>query len=190
MNKFIQKSFFVLNIKMSPTIASFFRCSYLKVVGMQIGNNTIIPRLIISWPHQVSIGSNCQLEPNTIFKYDGIWSPGPSIVIGDEVFIGSGCEFNINSGIKIGKYSNIASGCRFIDHDHGSVRGIRIGVQDSIRSSIAIEDDVWLGADVIVLKGVTIGSGAIVAAGAVVNKSIPANQIWGGVPCKFIKERI
>lgn len=189
MSKFLQKSFFVLNKKIGPSVMSFFRSSYLKVLGMQIGKDTVIPRLLVSWPHQVSIGSHCQLEPGTIFKYDGIWNPGPSIKIGDEVFIGNGCEFNINTGITVGRYSNIASGCRFIDHDHGSAAGIRIGAQDSIRAAITIEDDVWLGADVIVLKGVTIGNGAIVAAGAVVNKSIPANQIWGGVPCKFIKER-
>jgi acetyltransferase-like isoleucine patch superfamily enzyme len=59
-----------------------------------------------------------------------------------------------------------------------------------VRAAIVIGGDVWLGANVIVLKGVTIGTGAIVAAGAVVNRSIAENQIWGGVPAKFIKMRV
>ena len=53
-----------------------------------------------------------------------------------------------------------------------------------------IEDEVWIGANVIVLRGVRIGTGAIIAAGAVVNKDVPSFEIWGGVPAKFLKKRI
>lgn len=158
---------------------------------MKIGNKSFIPKHTkVTWPHQVSIGNNCLLEHNIYFKFDGIYSKGPSIVIEDEVFIGFGCEFNINCGIRVSKYSNIASGCRFVDHDHGTEAGKLIGPQQSIKDPILLEKDVWLGCNVVVLKGVTIGEGSVVAAGAVVTKSIPANQIWGGVPAKFIKNRI
>ena len=54
---------------------------------------------------------------------------------------------------------------------------------------VVVEDDVWIGAGVIVLKGVTIGSGSIVAAGAVVTKSIPPFSIAAGVPAKVIRQR-
>lgn len=54
---------------------------------------------------------------------------------------------------------------------------------------VIIENDVWIGANATILKGVTVGEGAIVSAGSVVTKSIPPYQIWGGVPAKFIKER-
>lgn len=158
--------------------------------GMKIGKGTYMPKTYITWPHQVVIGENCNLEHMIYFKYDGIWSKGPSIVIEDEVFIGFGCEFNINYGIKISKHSNIASGCKFIDHNHGTKTGLLIGPQPSIKGKIVIGKDVWLGCNVVVLKGVTIGDGAVVAAGAVVNTSIPSNEIWGGIPAKFIKTRI
>ncbi|WP_264565365.1 acyltransferase [Flavobacterium sp. N3904] len=157
---------------------------------MKIASGVCIPKIYTIWPHQVSIGKNCILEHGVYFKYAGIWSRGPSIVIEDEVFIGADCEFNINCGIKISKYSNIASGCKFIDHDHGTKSGMLIGPQASIKGAILLEKDVWLGCNVVVLKGVSIGAGSIVAAGAVVTKSIPANQIWGGVPAKFLKNRI
>ena len=54
---------------------------------------------------------------------------------------------------------------------------------------VVIEDDVWCGANVTILKGVTIGHGSVVAAGAVVTKSFPPYSIIGGVPAKLIKMR-
>jgi acetyltransferase-like isoleucine patch superfamily enzyme len=158
-------------------------------MGMQIGAGSNIPRMYITWPHQVSIGKNCVLERDVFFKYDGIWQKGPSIIIGDEVFIGKGCEFNINCKIVMHNYVSIASGCKFIDHDHGIAAGKRIGPQQSVRAEIIINEDAWLGVNVIVLKGVLIGTGAVIAAGAVVTKSVPAYEIWGGVPAKKIGDR-
>lgn len=54
---------------------------------------------------------------------------------------------------------------------------------------VIIEEDVWCGANVTILKGVTIGRGSIIAAGAVVTKNIPAYSIAGGVPAKVIKKK-
>ena len=51
-------------------------------------------------------------------------------------------------------------------------------------AAIVLDRDVWLGANVVVLKGVTIGRGAIIAAGAVVNQNVPEFEIWGGVPAR------
>ena len=158
---------------------------------MQIGRGTLLPRVHVTWPHQVSLGADCHLEHDVYFKYDGIYAPGPSICIGDRVFLGFGCEFNARRRIEIGVDSLIGSGCKFIDHDHGIVRGaIPMREQtDGAEAEIILGADVWLGANVIVLKGVHIGRGAIVAAGAVVTKDIPEFEIWGGVPAIRLGER-
>ena len=185
----IQQTFFIFRFRWYKKVISFKNTLWLKTLGMKIGSRTLITKIHITWPNQVSIGNDCQLEHNISFKYDGIWNKGPSIIIKDNVFIGSSCEFNCNCSIQIGKYSNIASGCRFIDHDHGIIAGERIGAQASTRKEIILGEDVWLGCNVIILKGVSIGNGAVVAAGAVVTKSIPANEIWGGAPAKFIRIR-
>jgi acetyltransferase-like isoleucine patch superfamily enzyme len=144
----------------------------------------------MTWPHKVSIGEGCVLESAILFKHDGPWSSGISIEIGHGVFIGRGCEFNIRKHIQIGHDSLIGSGCKFIDHDHGIIRGtIGMREQESEDVAITVERDVWLGVNVVVLKGVTIGEGAVVGAGAVVTKSIPPFEIWGGVPARKIGER-
>lgn len=156
--------------------------------GMQIGARTVVPRLAVTWPHQVRIGADCVLEADLLFKWDGIWTPGPRIRIGDRVFLGRGCEFNAQVGIEIGDDSSIASGCKFVDHDHG-ISGDTIDAGPGRSGAIVLGQHVWLGANVIVLRGVTIGDGAVVAAGAVVTKCIPAREIWAGVPARLLRSR-
>lgn len=161
------------------------------LLGMDVGEGTLLPRIYVTWPHQVSLGAHCTVEHGAYFKYDGIWAPGPRLKIGDHVFIGAGCEFDFKRAITIGSHCLIASGSYFTDHDHQSARrDVPMGTQsDGPEAPIALESDVWVGANVVILKGVSIGRGAIVAAGAVVRDSIPPYEIWGGVPAKKIGER-
>jgi acetyltransferase-like isoleucine patch superfamily enzyme len=186
---FLQQGGFVFRFRYIKGCVSFFRKLFLTTLGMKIGNGTRVPKLYITWPHQVVIGNKCVLENNVYFKYDGVWNKGPAIVIKDNVFIGNGCEFNIRKNITIGNHSLIGSGCRFIDHDHGTKTGQLISQQSGPEQAIEIGEDVWLGCNVIILKGVKIGDGAVVAAGAIVTKSILANEIWAGVPAKKIGVR-
>ncbi len=189
MLKFLHKLGYAIRFRTLSIIFNSIRSAWFSFLGMKIGKGTYLPKLYVTWPHQVFLGKNCKLEKNVYFKYDGPWLPGPRIVIGDTVFIGAGCEFNINEGITIGNDSLIASGCKFIDHNHGTNIKQLMHSQVGAGYPIVIGNDVWLGCNVIVLNGVVIGHGAVVAAGAVVTKSIPSNEIWGGVPAKKIGER-
>ncbi len=188
-NYFIQQSYFVFRFRFLAMMHGNIRKVKYKCFGMKVGNGTYLPKLYITWPHQISIGNNCILEHDIYFKFDGIWQLGPSIQLGDRVFIGSGCEFNIRLSISIGDNALIASGCRFIDHDHGTELSRFMHSQPGIEKSIIIGTDVWLGCNVVVLKGVAIDAGAVVAAGAVVTKSIGKNEIWAGVPARKIGMR-
>lgn len=171
--------------------AAQVRTAYWRALGMQIGAGTLLPRVRVTWPHQVSLGANCALEHDIYFKFDGIWAPGASIFIRDRVFIGFGCEFNVRRKVEIGADCLVASGCKFIDHDHGTTRR-DIPMRDQTggaEAEIIVEPDVWLGANVVVLKGVRIGRGAIVAAGAVVTKDVGSYEIWGGIPARKLADR-
>ena len=186
--RLIQKIFFRLRVEID--VASTFRKLWWTAQGARFGAGTIISQMSVTWPHQLSIGKSCLFEDDIFFKYSSYWKPGPSIIVHDRVFIGRGCEFNITKQIEIGCNSMISSGCKFIDHDHGiELSDKPMGALDPREAAITLEEDVWLGVNVVVLKGVTIQQGAVVGAGAVVTKSIPAHEIWGGVPAKKIGER-
>jgi len=175
----------------SATVVAAIRTGYFRALGMQIGRGTLLPRVQVTWPHQVWLGRDCHLEHDIHFKFDGIYCDGPRLIIGGNVFIGAGCEFNFRQRVEIGPNCLIASGCKFIDHDHATaLRDVPMREQEGgAEAAIVIDKDVWLGANVIVLKGVRIGRGAIVAAGAVVNHDVPELEIWGGVPARKIGGR-
>jgi acetyltransferase-like isoleucine patch superfamily enzyme len=107
----------------------------------------------------------------------------------DRVFIGRCVEFNIQGRIQIGDDCLIASGCVFVDHDHGMdrTRPMRGQIQD-VRP-IRIGSNVWIGANAVILKGIEIGDGAVVGAGSIVTKSIPGDEIWCGNPARKLRER-
>lgn len=110
---------------------------------------------------------------------------GRNIHIGRNVFINACCQFQDQGGIYIGDGTLIGHSVIIatLNHDFEPSKRQNLG-----HAPVHIGKRVWLGTRVTVLPGVTIGDNAIVAAGAVVTKDIPANEIWGGVPAKFIKK--
>lgn len=183
----------VFRLRQTAWIArSRARTLYWRLLGMKIGPGTLLPRILVTWSHQVSIGARCLLEDGVFFRFDGPWSAGPKIIVGDRVFIGTGCEFNIQRGIVIGNHCQIASGCRFIDHDHELIRPDPSAppVPEQTRhGAITLGESSWIGVECVILRGVTIGRGAIIGAGAVVTKSVGDYEIWAGVPARKIGMR-
>jgi acetyltransferase-like isoleucine patch superfamily enzyme len=155
--------------------------------GARIGRGTRVPkRTMVTWPHQIKIGADCILQPDIFFNYDHYWVPGPSIVVGDKVFIGRGCEFNIRERITIGNGCLVASGCTFIDHDHGRDSATGCVNVECPGAAITIDDGAWIGANCTVLKGVQIGRHSVLGAGSVLTKSVPDREVWAGVPASRI----
>ena len=106
---------------------------------------------------------------------------GRNIHFGKNVYINSGCQFQDQGGIWIGDNALIGHGVILATIDHDLV------TRERIISPIVIGNDVWLGAGVIVTRGVTIGDGASVASGAVVTEDVPAGALVGGIPAKVLK---
>lgn len=63
-----------------------FRTVWFRFLGMEIGAGTNLPRIHCPWPLQVRLGANCRLEHDVYFHFDGQYSPGPSILVGDREF--------------------------------------------------------------------------------------------------------
>jgi acetyltransferase-like isoleucine patch superfamily enzyme len=168
------------------------RILYYRALGMSVGFDSFVSKGHINYPSHVKIGQLSSIHSNFLIEYHGetLSKHSYPINIGNGTFIGVCSSFDITLGITIKDNCMVAQGCKFIDHDHGVALGTLMKLQKGVSFPIVLEKDVWLGCNVVVLKGVCIGEGAVVAAGSVVTKSIPAYEIWGGVPAKFIKNRI
>lgn len=110
---------------------------------------------------------------------------GRNISIGRRTFINMGCSFQDWGGIEIGDDCLIGHNCTICTVNHSKEPSRR---GDMEFAGVRICDKVWIGANVTILPGVTIGEGAIVAAGAVVSRDVPPAVIIGGIPARIIKQ--
>ena len=118
---------------------------------------------------------------NHFRKNTSIRCDGGKLLLEGNVFLNENVLITSVDCIKIGKNTTIANNVVIVDHDH-NVSGIGF-----ISEPVTIGYNVWIGANSVILKGVQIGDGAIVAAGSVVTKNVPQNAIVGGVPAKIIR---
>jgi acetyltransferase-like isoleucine patch superfamily enzyme len=133
----------------------------------------------------IKIGHNVHSHWSTRF-----WSPRKHIIIGNDVGIGHDCSFLVD--IEIGNKVLIANNVAFLNSDEHRYDIVGKTIWDSGNGwgyMVIVEDDVWLGHGSIVLSPARIGRGAIVAAGSVVTKDVPAYSIVGGNPAALIKMR-
>nr|WP_185816837.1 acyltransferase [Hymenobacter metallilatus] len=150
----------------------------------------------------IKIGNDCVIESDFIFEIkEGI------IEIGDRTFLGGGTKFICVDKITIGNDVMFSWGCTIIDSNSHSLiweerkndvidwkKGLdenKIGIYKDWsvvkKSEIVVKDKAWIGFNTIIMKGITIGEGAIVASGSVVTKDVPDYAIVGGNPAKILK---
>jgi acetyltransferase-like isoleucine patch superfamily enzyme len=141
-------------------------------------------------------GKNVYLRPMSS-DIKGIWNlsiDDDSLIPKNSVFYCTLAPIVIGKKVIFGPHPTIITG----DHRTDIIGKYIMDIEDQDKfedginkydSPVIIEDDVWCGANVTILKGVRIGKGSIVAAGAVVTKSFPPYSIIGGVPAKLIKKR-
>ncbi len=170
----------------------------------------ISPRAEIRCPHLI-VGPQCFIDDRvTIYAHEGggrvelgprvhIYRDtvievgyGGNVIIGEFTHIQGRCNLKgFVSDLIIGSNVQIAPGCAFSPYEHNFDDTTRPIWAQGLRSRgpIVVEDDVWLGLDVKVLEGVTIGRGAVIGAGAVVTRDIPPFAIAVGVPARVIGYR-
>lgn len=137
------------------------RWIYLKICLKSLGKGCYIARNVdIRVPWRITIGNNTIINKNVLLDGRGL-----ELIIGNNV--------DIAQDVKIWT----------LTHDINSPN------HQSVKYLTKINDYVWIGVDSIILSGVTIETGAVIAAGAIVSKSVASNNVVGGNPCKFIKMR-
>lgn len=172
---------------LSGVIAGRLRASWLRLRGGCVGRKVTIGHgCQIHRPWSVDLGTRLVLENGVALK---LVSPEASLKLGESTFVGRGSEFDVLGSMSIGSHTLIAPYCFVTDHNHGVLSDQRIDEQPCKVEPVRIGNDVWLGTRVVVLPGVSIGDGAVVAAGAVVTRDVPAGAIVAGVPAKIIRFR-
>jgi acetyltransferase-like isoleucine patch superfamily enzyme len=123
--------------------------------------------------------------------------PSASLRWGENIYLGRFSNINQfcciwaseKATIRIGDYALLGPGVKIFTSNHGIALGQKIRAQPWTEKDVIIGNDVWIGANAVILAGMTVGDGAIVAAGAVVTRDVPPNAIVGGVPARIIGHR-
>lgn len=156
----IKNSRFIIANNLLRSIISIYRRAYWKTKLSSLGEGSFIyPKVVIHNKDCVKIGSYC--------------------IIAEFVHIWGGCGVRIGNNVLIASHVVITSSTHLPEE-----RPVR---KSLVTKSVVIEDNVWIGTHAIILPGVTIKSGAVVAAGAVVTKDVPMNVVVAGVPASIIR---
>jgi acetyltransferase-like isoleucine patch superfamily enzyme len=179
-------------------------------VVIRSGENVYIaPSSELINPERISLGAGSVLEKHarvyangnkgwikigqysTVYPYALLKANNGFIQIGDGCSINDYCVFNGYGGITLGNEVHVATQTIIVscEHDYRKL-GQPDFSSDLPAKGIKIEDNVWIGANCVILDGVVIGRGSVIGAGAVVTKDIPPDSIACGVPARVIKKRI
>ena len=162
-----------------------------------IGQGRIDPRALIKVGKgcDIHLGQNVVIGAMTFISVErdlhGDDQTRPFLRVGDDTYIGEMNNLRAAGGIQIGKKCLISQGVSIISSNHSIKPDLFIVDQPARtdRAGVVIGDDVWIGTNATILPGVTIGCGAIVAAGSVVTSSVAEFDIVAGVPARFLKKR-
>lgn len=146
-------------------LLNFIKSCFLKTLGAKIGSNVIY--------------------------YPGVWiAPGRNLVLGNNVDLALDVLITTSGGVEVGDRTLIGYRTQIISANHKvpSQRG-RIFGSGHEYGTVKIGSDCWIGANCIIMPGVSIGEGAVVAGGSVVTKNVDAFTIVAGIPAKLIKKR-
>jgi acetyltransferase-like isoleucine patch superfamily enzyme len=190
--KYLKLPFIIISNNLELLYSQLLKFNY-QLQGIEFGTNTMFygkPYIRILTDTQIKIGNNCRFRSGHTSNLIGINRPCILSTHGgnnNKIIIGNNCGF---SGTVIGAFSQITIG-----------NNVKCGANTLITDSdwhqedprsgppkpIVIGNNVWLGVNAVVLKGVTIGDNTVIGANSLVVKDIPANVIAAGNPCKVIK---
>lgn len=175
-------------LRLKDAALSRFRNLWFRALGVRISGLIWLRR--ISIPRQwsdITLG-HCALDDHVTLLCSGP-AKANKITIGDGTYINRFTIIDAHESIVIGGGCMIGPHVFITDADHGTGAGLLVSRQPMLTSPVRIEDGAWIGAAVIILKGVTIGPGAVVGAGAVVTHDVGAGAIVAGVPARGIGTR-
>ena len=175
--------------RLGAAVTSRVRNLWFKMLGVDLRGYAWLRR--VSMPRQwsdVAIEGRVGLDDGVVLLCSGPHR-SEKILIRGGTYINRYTILDAHERIVIGRNCMIGPHCFITDGDHGTGGGSPIHEQPMKVEPVIIEDEVWLGAGVIVLKGVHIGRGAVIGAGSVVTRDVEAFAVAAGVPARVIRHR-
>jgi len=182
---------------------------YSKIVTRLSLSLSTLWSMVKYWPH-ISLSGHCWLQKGVLFKpyysekgklqlvlngynligHNSVFQGSSVIEFGERSYCAGSCVFASNARIQIGKDVMIADYVTIRDTDHCIADLDRPMMSQGIVSkAVIVEDDVWIAHGAVILKGVTLGRGSVVAAGSIVTKDVPPYAVVAGTPAKVIRYR-
>ncbi len=142
-------------------------------------------RIIIKNQGELIIGRKVQMS-GRIVPIEILVERGARLVIGDFTLMNYGCSLGATRCVEIGPHAIIGPYCNIVDSNYHSLDPLhRLNRPESV--PVILQENVWLGARVLILPGVTIGGNSVIGAGSIVTHSIPPNVLAVGVPAEVIR---
>ena len=176
-------------IRVAEAFNSRRRNLWFALLGMHLRGYVWMRR--ISIPRQwsdISIEKDVSLDDGVVLLCSGSAKEN-KIRIDQGTYINRYTMLDAHSQISIGRNCMIGPHCYITDANHGRAHGVLVREQKMEPQPVVIEDDVWLGAGVVVLPGIRLGRGCVIGAGAVVTHDVPAGAVFAGVPAVSIGHR-
>ncbi|MBX9580844.1 MAG: hypothetical protein K2X87_11100 [Gemmataceae bacterium] len=145
----------------------------------------------ISGDGRIVLGAGVRLSGKSGFAFGRPAPHPPELMIGDGTFVGHACRFSVGRSVRVGRHCLLAGGVQVFDMDGHPLDADRRRAGDPTPpgqiAPVVIGDDVWVGAGAVILKGVTVGDRAVVAARAVVTRDVPADAVVAGNPARVVR---
>jgi len=178
-------------------VRAFCWQTYLKSKGVTVGTNVILKGkpIILRFTGAIRLGNNVTLLSNGRRYHTSVYAPtrlmtdekeNAIIEIGDNTRI-NGASIHATERISIGRNCLIAANVTILDSDGHGLLPVQRNLINPVSQPVMIEDNVWIGINSIILKGVRIGRNSVIGAGSVVTKDIPSNCVAAGNPARVIK---
>ena len=164
--------------------ASRLRGVYYRALGVRMTGPVWLRRIEIArnWG-DIMLEEGAALDHGVSIVTNGPPRPG-KVTIGARTYVNRYTMFDGHQQLEIGRDCMIGPHCYITDGDHGTAPGRLVRQQPNYTAPVIIEDGVWLGSHVVVLAGVRIGRGAVIGAGSVVTRDIPAGATVYGNPAR------
>ncbi|MXP39947.1 acyltransferase [Erythromicrobium ramosum] len=157
----------------------------MRLAGAQIGRGCRIES--IQWPRNpwdIELGDGVALDRDVVLLATGSRTTQPRICIGSRTYINRWTMIDASLCVSIGADVMIGPSCYITDHDHSTQPGEPLSLLPLVEAPTSIGDNVWVGANVTILRGVRIGRDAVVGAGSVVTRDVGEGERFAGVPAR------